>query len=175
MIVARRQFPLVLSEIGCPPMPNKDSGNFGPKTLQKYCRLWLLVCFSSLSSILLLTLTFLSFYQLTCLPIISMTLEEFIPAEPSRANAAYDGESAEWIPFRSTSDALVAQLHLGYQIPPRYIDTFLHLLRQKDFKLSELCERPPLTTVLRTSGSIEHASVPSTTNSLQLNLRLTSR
>ena len=34
MIVARRQIPLVLSEIGCPPMPNKDPGNFGPKTLQ---------------------------------------------------------------------------------------------------------------------------------------------
>ena len=67
-----------------------------------------------------------------------MTWEEYIPAEPSRANAAYDGESAEWIPFRPTSDALVAQLYLGYQIPPRYIDIFLHLLRRKDFKLSEL-------------------------------------
>ena len=32
--VARRQIPSVLSEIGCPPMPNKDSGSFGPKTLQ---------------------------------------------------------------------------------------------------------------------------------------------
>ena len=34
MIVACRQIPSVLSEIGCPPMPNKDTGNFGPKTLQ---------------------------------------------------------------------------------------------------------------------------------------------
>ena len=33
--------------------------------------------------------------------------------------------------------------------------------------------RPTLTTVLRTSGSIEHASVPNTTNSLQPSFRST--
>jgi len=69
-----------------------------------------------------------------------MTLQAFIPEDLSSNDAqyAFDEESEEWVPFKSTSDALVAKLHLEAQIPPRYIDTFLDLLRRKDFNASKL-------------------------------------
>lgn len=70
----------------------------------------------------------------------NMTLQTLLPEDSTSNDAqfAFDDENEEWIPFKSTTDALVAKLHLEAQIPPRYIDTFLELMRRKDFNASKL-------------------------------------
>ncbi|KAH8108518.1 hypothetical protein DFH11DRAFT_1084414 [Phellopilus nigrolimitatus] len=50
----------------------------------------------------------------------------------------FDEESEDLVHFDSTTDALIAKLHLENHIPPRFIDSFLDILRNEQFDSAQV-------------------------------------